>query len=300
VEPDRSDYADSSAMDVDAAADGYGQPLFDDMLARFVLPEVERRRADGSFGDDLVYRFQVLFPEGAQPEVRLNGDVGGTADVTAARVLARGEDVRVEDISGVSSYTPRREDAGVSHVTAFMHRDGWSLAFEFGRGGHSNRFEFLRLGVDYLETARRALAEGRLGPFVDNALSACELLAKAELLSTRPTVDLVLNSRSHDAIARPYHAWAKLGNTDVRFAKLLGRLAERRSAARYLDRDLDVDESDAEQIAGLLGEMREHAEARVNGGGGRAEPDVIYAYATRELRAGELVLGGDLSVMPPR
>lgn len=206
----------------------------------------------------------------------------------------------VEDVSGVSEYTPRPQDVGVPHVTAFQHRDGWSVAFEFGRGGHPNRSEFLPLGLDYLETAREALREGRFGPFLDNAFSACELLAKAELLSNRPTVELVLNSHSHAAVARPFNAWAKLGNTDARFAKLLGQLAELRPSARYLQRDLGVSQTRAAEILGLLDEMSEHVQAQVDGRTNGGASSVFYVYAAREIRAGEIVREGDFSLVPSR
>jgi hypothetical protein len=281
-------------------AESYGQPLFDDMVTRYVLPEVERRRADATFDDDLVFRFQVLLPEGGEPEVRLNHEVAGTVMVTATRTIAAGEEVTVDDISGVSEYTPGPEDAGVPHVTGFLHRDGWSLVFEFNRGGHSDRFEFLRLGGDYLETAREALDGGRLQAFADNAYSACELLAKAELLSSRPTVELVLNSHSHAGVSRPYNAWAKLRNSDPRFAKLLGRLAEMRPAARYLQRELPLDPAGATDLLHLLEEMHAHVQAAVADGSGRGEPNVFYVYAARELRAGEIVRRGDFTLTPPR
>jgi hypothetical protein len=124
-------------------AGAYAQSLFDDMLSRFVIPEVARRRIEGSFGDqELVVRFQVLLAPDVVPEVRLNAEVGGSVMVNVTRPITAGEEVTVDDIAGVSEYTPRPEDAGVPHVSGFPHRDGWSIVFEFGRGGHSNRFEF--------------------------------------------------------------------------------------------------------------------------------------------------------------
>ncbi|MGZ8707478.1 MAG: hypothetical protein ACXW0R_08840 [Gaiellaceae bacterium] len=282
-----------------SSPDAYGQPLFDDMVERYVRPELERQRADGTAApDELVFRFQVLFPEGGEPEVRLNHDVGGTVMATATRPVAAGEEVTIEDFSGISEYTPRAEDADVPHVSAFAHRDGWSLVYQFGRGGHSNRFAELERGAEFLATAEDALSEGRLGPFVDNAFSACELLAKAELLSSRPTVDLVLGKRSHGAVAQPYQAWAKLGNTEQRFAKLLKRLAGLRPAGRYGQSELRL--NDPEEILAMLKEMLEHVRSRVRDGSGTGAPDVVYLYALREIRAGEVVRTGDFAIYPPR
>lgn len=279
----------------------WGQPLFDDVVERFVVPEIERRRDAGTFADDeCVYRFQVLFPESGGQEIRLNDEVAGSILAVATRAIDKGEEVTLEDISGVTEYTPPPEDAGVPHVTAFLHRDGWSLAFQFGRGGHPDRFEFLRLAQDFLETARQALAASRFSSFVDAAYSAAELFAKAELLSNRPTVDLVLQSRSHGAVTSNYDAWAKLGNSDLRFAKLLNRLADLRPAARYRQRPFVFDLTRGQELLADLDAMLEHVRIGVVSGVSDAEGNVFYMYATREILAGELVGVGDFTLLAPK
>jgi uncharacterized protein (UPF0332 family) len=273
-----------------------GEALFADMTQRFVLPNVERRRKEGSWDESEVYRFQVLFPGGRAPEVRLNRDVGGSVMAKSTRAIAAGEETVVDDFSAVTSYTPREEDAGIPHVSGFLHRDGWSLIFEFS-AGHPDRLEFLRRAEEFLETAQHALAEGRLGPFFDNALSACELFAKTELLSCQPTIEIVLNSRTHNAISTPYNLWANLGNTDKRYASLLGRLHERRSTARYLHRSNSLTSTEATETLELLTEMHAHVKACAEGSSAR---DSFTVYATRELRAGQLIMSGDFTLVPPR
>jgi hypothetical protein len=217
-----------------------GRTLFDDVIRRFIEPEIQRRTESGTWGEDLgLFMFQLLLPDDREPEIRLNEEIGGTLTATAARPLMAGEPVAPRDMSGISAYTPRPEDADVPHVTAIAHAGGWSLTFEFA-GGHPRRGEFLQLGRDYLQTARDALAASRLGPYIDTAFSAAELFAKAELLSCRPTVELALNSKTHGAVSGPYHQWANLGNTDVRFARMLSRLLTLRGAGRYLRAPLSL------------------------------------------------------------
>lgn len=277
----------------------YGQALFDDMAERLVRPELERRRAEGTWPDgEQVYRFQVLFPDGEPPQVRLNRDVGGTVLAKATRAIAVGEEVVIDDFSAVTSYTPREGDVGIPHVTAFQHRYGWSVVFEFA-GGHPDRFEFLQRAKEFLDTARHALGEERLGAFFDNALSACELLAKTELLSCRPTIEIVLNSRKHAAIATAYNLWANLENTDKRYARLLDRLHARRPAARYLQGTQPIRRSEAEEVIEVLTDMYEHVKDCTERT--RVESDDRFnVYATRELRAGEIVRSGDVTLKPPR
>ena len=277
----------------------YGQALFDDMVERFVRPELERRRADGKWSDEEpVYRFQVLLPDGTPPAVRLNKDVGGTVLAKATRPIAAGEEVVIDDFSAISSYTPREEDAGTPHVTGFLHRDGWSLVFEFA-GGHPDRFAFLERAQEFLDAARHALGKEHLGACYDNALSACELLAKTELLSCRPTIEIVLNSRTHAAITTHYNLWANLGNTDKRYARLLDRLHARRSTARYMQGAQLLTHSEAEEVLATLTDMHEHVKRRAQEAPSERD-DRFNVYATRELRAGELVRSGDFTLAPPR
>ncbi len=99
-------------------------------------------------------------------------------------------------------------------MTGFGHANGWSLSFEFA-GGRPSRHDFLARACEFVTTAADALGRGHVGSFLDNAYSATELLAKAELLSAKPTVELVLNSKKHNAVATSYHLWANLGNTEL-------------------------------------------------------------------------------------
>lgn len=283
-----------------STADGmtYGQALFDDMLERFIRPELKRRVEGGDLSStDTVVRFQLLLPDGVAPIIRLNDEVGGTVTAISTRAMGAGEEVTVADIGGITAYEPRGEDAGIPHVSAFLHSGGWSLVFQFSQG-HSSRFEFLERADQFLATARDALIGGRIAPFFDNAFSACELLAKAELLSGRPTIDLVLNSKSHSAIRSSYSLWAHLGNTDMRYSQLLHRLNDVRDPARYLRGDEDLTEGEAEATLELLGDMREHVQGRV--AGSASDHDRFFVYATRELKAGQLVTEGDFSPRPLR
>ena len=155
--------------------------------------------------------------------------------------------------------------------------------------GHPSRHEFLARGREFLRTAEEAHAAGRLGPSLDTAFSAAELLAKAELLSCRPTVELILNRKKHEAIAQPYHAWSHLGNTDGQFAKLLQRLGRLRGQARYLDGEIVVTTMQAADILATLRRMEEHVSRVVTAGQVGDVPASFNVYATRAIKAGELV-----------
>lgn len=277
-----------------------GATLFQDVLDRYIVAEVERRQETGEWTDDTgLYRFQVLMPPDGENEVRLNEQVRGTIQAVATRAIEKGEEVVVEDFSGVKGYEPLPEDAGVPHVTAFLHRDGWSLAFEFSYR-HPRRFEHLELATGFAATARDALAADRLNVALDNAFSAVELLAKAELLSCHPTIEAALAASSHGAVATPYSLWARLDNTDPRFVRLLYRLQELRPAGRYLNKALALKDDEPESLLTLLAEMEAHVRRVVEGADTREGPHGFNVIATRDIKAGQLVMRSDFTLRPPK
>lgn len=277
-----------------------GPVLFQDVLDRFVHPEASRRQQTGEWSEDTVLHcFQILFHPEREPEVRFNSQVGGTLQFVAARALQEGEDVGVEDIAGVKGYEPLAADAGVPHLTAFAHRDGWALAFDF-RYRHPRRFDYLSSGREFAATSREAFAANRLGVALDNAFSAVELLAKAELLSCQPTIDAALASHSHGGVATPYSLWARLDNTDPRFVRLLHRLQELRPAGRYLNKELALKTGEDNELFELLAEMEEHVGRVVDGEDSGQGPHGFNVIATRDLKAGELVMERDVALKPLR
>ena len=112
----------------------------------------------------------------------------------------------------------------------------------------------------------------------------------------RPTIDLVLNSKRHGQIRSVYALWANLGNTERRFAQLLQRLDDLRASARYLRGRRPLSETEANECASLLAEMRAHVGGRVDG---TDLPEAFFVYATREINAGTLITRGDFSLKRP-
>jgi hypothetical protein len=278
------------------------QRLFDGLIEQLVRPRLEERIALGEVPEGtVVYRFQILMRPDAPVEVRLNEEVRGTviAKKVEGKAFADGEVVTVDDILGIEKFERAAEDDDIPHLTGLLHRDGWSLAFDL-RSGHERRHVFLERGTEFLATAKEAAAAERLGAFVDTAYSAAELFAKAELLASQPTVELVAGKTSHGRIESSYHAWSALGNTEPRFAKLLSRLHKLRSSGRYAEGDLDINGWGLVAILSTLDDHRDHvaralAPDRYGDGG---ESDTQYFIAKRPLRAGELVLTSDVTIFP--
>jgi hypothetical protein len=229
----------------------------------------------------------------------LNEEVGGEVLAKAARAVSKGQDVTTADIAGIEKYVPRPKDADIPHVTAFLHSVGWSIVFQLGYR-HPRRHDFRVCGHEFAETARESLAAGRVGVALDNAFSAAELLAKAELLSCAPTIEAALAARRHGGIREPYNLWGRLDNTERRFVDLLNRLWELRQPARYVDKELRLKEDEPEALLGVLADMEEHVDVVASGDLAAGAAHSYNVIAARGISAGQLVGPADVTLMPPR
>jgi uncharacterized protein (UPF0332 family) len=268
------------------------------MIAAYVEPEIARREAASEWSDGTaVIRFQVQFLDDGEVRTRLNDEVGGYLEVKATGPFEEGQLITAGDFSEIVGYRLPDEHAHHPHVTAFQHHASWFLAFELG-GRDPARHDVVSAGREFLAAAHDALASGRLRVCLDNAHSAVELLAKAELLSCAPTIEVAQQSSSHRTLLQAYNIWSgRLGNSDQRFAQALNRLAKLRRKARYLSSDLDCDVSDAEKLLSVLDDMERHvthlAEAPMH-----ELPNRFTVLASRQISAGELI-GMDATTLFP-
>lgn len=225
----------------------------------FVEPEVKARLSDGRLheGFDL-YAAQVLLVHDGGNAVRLNDEVRAAAFVRAAGEVKKGQDVTPKDIAAIEEVLLfDDEEPDAAHVTFLRLADGWWMNFDF-RYNAQRIANHLRVADEHIETAADALAAGRLHVFVDNAYSATELCAKAELISAPDPA--LMKSKKHETFRSRYNWHAKLGNTEQRFAALLNDLRRLREPARYLEGKLDLDAAQATEMLSALRDLREHAE----------------------------------------
>jgi hypothetical protein len=213
----------------------------------------------------------------------------------ATRPIAKGETVTIADVYDLSAYQLPEADRDAAHFTLLLHSKGWSLAFD-GRYNRARVDEHVDAADEFVESARGALDRGALRAFVDSAYSAAELLAKAELL---PLPDSTLLTGGHGTIGSNYNLWARIGNTEQRFANLLNRLGELRGPGRYLRKDLSLAPAAARKMLATLDDMRAHADAVTSDSSSRAG---FSFYAHRDLRRGEVVEmppGGFVQMLRP-
>jgi hypothetical protein len=202
------------------------------MFRLYVEPEVKRRQ----FPDPVV-RTQVLFFEGESPEVRLNDEVKISLMVRAPRVIEKGEAISLSEMEQHIEATELDiADADAGYFTAVLVNDHWLMYFDFRR----NKLKATNL-VDRAEqfcvSAEHALAHQHFGPAIDNLFSACELAAKARLITSAAMSSEV---RTHGTIHSGINRWGRLGNVDAKFVEMFNKLSKNRESARYAAKKIDL------------------------------------------------------------
>lgn len=156
-----------------------------------------------------------------------------------------GEEIPEQDIDDIDAILLTDKDPNAGHLTLIAHKGRWLLSFDFRRNA-ARIAETISAAREFLSAAELALAKGYQRPFCDLLFAASELTAKAELLEL-PGREL-LKSRRHSLIGARYNKWGKLGNTSPEYVSLLNRLTKLRESARYLQRDFNLSDEDAQNM----------------------------------------------------
>lgn len=197
----------------------------------WITPEVTRRVEAGLLTPPLdLQKAQVIFRRGEQhPIVRLNDEVRISLIVKAKVALNEGDPVAENDVEEIQGFELDHAERDDGHVTLLRWRDGWRMLFDFQQN-KGRASQLVSTAEEFLGTAQHALSSGYASAYVDNLFSACELLAKARLM-TSAAEDKI---DSHKAIHSKINWWSKLGNVDAEFVDLFNRLSAARSNARYV------------------------------------------------------------------
>ena len=146
-------------------------------------------------------------------------------------------------------------------MSAFLLKNEWILAFDFRYNKDLAR-EHLRAAKEFYETAKLALSQDSIRPFIDNLFSAIELLAKSELL-LMPDKDFY-EKATHKGIQCRYNQHVNLGNAKVEYKSALNKLASLRNLARYLKSELRLGPNDEQEFLKTAMDMIDYIENRIN------------------------------------
>jgi uncharacterized protein (UPF0332 family) len=212
------------------------------MFKLFVEPEVKRRQLTGSLPDPFtVVKAQVLFFEGRPPEVKLDKEIAFSVRAREPRAFHDDEPI---SLSEIEQYIDAIEldigDADAGHFTAILLNDHWLMLFDFQRNKLKGA-NLVERSEQFCASAEDALARQHFGPAIENLFSACELAAKARLITSA-----AMNSevKTHGTIRSGINQWGKLGNVDRAFVEMFNKLSNNRDAARYT--------TDKHDLSGLI------------------------------------------------
>jgi hypothetical protein len=218
---------------------------FRQMFNLFFAPEIERRQSAGLLPRPFeVQKAQVLFVEGRPPEVRLNDEVTIRLIIEASGAQQPGDVIGDGEIENIEAFELELADSDAGHFTILPWKGEWRMLFDF-RKNKGKAANLVKRAEEFLTVSEHAFAQNLFGPYIDNLFSACELLAKARLITAAAVAPSI---KTHPAIQSRINQWGRLGNVDGAFVETFNKLSRARSAARYSAEDVSM-LSDAEHLA---------------------------------------------------
>jgi uncharacterized protein (UPF0332 family) len=216
--------ADPGDMDAETA-----QTALSEFMRLWFDPEYERRVAAGQMAPSTkIVAAQAVFGEG-QTIIRFNEEVRGQGFARARRAVQEGEQVLHGDLVGIENWELAPDEVDYGHMSIFNTGDGWRCFFNFLRG--RARADALAIRAEnFLKAARHAHENGWHDVSVDTLFSACELLAKANLIVH---MQKGAEAKTHPSIHTSINQWKRLGNIEAEFVKLFNDLGNLRHIARY-------------------------------------------------------------------
>ena len=216
----------------------------DDVFRLWINPEVERRREAGLLTTPYpLEKAQIVLHLDRPAEVRLNGEVKAVMLVKvhdrAKSDVGPGKPVHWDQIEGVADVRLTGQDPNAAHITLLsVPGKGFGLFFDFRYNG-ARVSEHLEAAEEFFASAVAASALGHRRSFAENLFAATELTAKAMLLLSPSSPDL-LKSKKHSAVASKLNQLGRYSqNVDRAFVDLHNELERARPKARYVAGSLE-------------------------------------------------------------
>jgi hypothetical protein len=222
-------------------------------------------RGGGLDQENPIQGAQVLFRLGQKPEVRLNRDIRGRR-VKEGRSVRRSSDDETATgpaESNVIGLELPQDEAGTGHITALIVASEIHITFQ-GAAETEPITRELAGSAHYIAAAKRLLGDPSLPDdplyeaFADAAHTAAEMIARAEL----GRLPDHLPFRKHSQVSSRYHEWAKLGNTELLFPKLLDATFDWQRRAKYDRSNFSLTPAEAAACIEMLDDMHKHASRR--------------------------------------
>ena len=152
--------------------------LLDQMFRLWIEPAIKDRGL--AITRDDVTKALVVMPPSDPPRVLINDEVQLIAHVRAARPIAQGQVVTLEDISNVEDLSPANLDPNAGWIAFAKIGNEITIAFDFRRNRQTSD-HLVDLAGEFAATAAASIDAGRSGPAIENGFAAIELAVKAEM-----------------------------------------------------------------------------------------------------------------------
>jgi len=229
-------------------------------LELWINPEIERRKTTGSLPENFVlYAAQVIMNFGAPAQIRLNKEIKAVLVGDFSRTVETGEQVTVDAFENIKEISLTESDPNAGHFTMMRHQGSWFVGFDF-RYNAAVISDHLDAARQFLDSVSFSFPKGYLRVVAENLFSAVELMAKGLLLMHDETL---LTSKKHGAVSSRYNQWGNLGNTDEKYTQLLNKLSNIRSSSRYLQREFNLTDKEAENMIEIAENMYSDLKAQL-------------------------------------
>lgn len=222
----------------------------------WLSPELERRRAAGEISADfsLTAAQRLQWPDG-RISIRLNEEIRGVASTKLTRYVEKGEPVFLSDLEGLQAFDLVEEELDCGHWTMLWTGKRWFIGFNF-LNQRARCLDLLSKAEQFLQAATDACSRQHAAVAVDTLFSACELVAKAELVSSHV---VGLEAKTHGSISSQLNRWRRMGNVEGAFVDLFNLLSGLRGRYRYDARVSDltpVSDDDLQLVGAMISASR--------------------------------------------
>lgn len=230
------------------------QRFFEQVFNLWVLPEVERRQADGLIPKPYsLLRAQVLFSLSGKPIVRLNDEVKVIVQARAHDAVKKGQELRESDLKEVTGFRLEEEESDFGHITIIQFKGRWIAGFSFQYNTAQSE-ELLKIGQEFLTSARTDLAAHRCRPAMESAFVAAENIVKARVY-LYPDREIRAKRMKHTVIGKKVGHYAGEGSLlNPTFKQTYDFLLRMRDQARY-DSGFKCSEEKVQEILRELSDL---------------------------------------------
>ena len=197
------------------------------------VPEIRQRLSSGQLDDNFILTAAQLIQQEEQDRiVRLNNEVRGLVMVRVTRPVEEGESALDSDMQNFLGFDLEEDELDAGHFTMFWTGTRWVASFDF-RNGRAKCTAILETAIEFWVAAQSAATRGHARACVDTLFTACEQVAKAQIILHHLFVGKSKKPKKHGSVQRVINKWGHLGNINPSFLILYNQLSKDRSPARY-------------------------------------------------------------------